>query len=368
VQWGQAVNFCFVLPNLSGGGAERAELTLSEGLIGRGHHVSMILFDDTSAFEIPDGLKINILVPAGQKFSGGYFGKRQLARLLAKCYARISPAGGFDVTIASLPFANEITRIAKIDAWHHIQNNLSAEIAKLAERNPFKALRRRWRYRNLYEGQRVIAVSKGVAADLRDALAIKTARTEIIYNPFDLVSIRQRASEPAINIPAQPYVIHASRFMRQKRHDVLLDAYKMSGIPHDLVLLTDPEDALKALIEDRQLASQVRIAGYQKNPYAWFAKAAALILSSDREGFGNVLVEALACGTPVISTNCPSGPNEILTGGLAAFLSPVGDAATLAANLRKAVGGSYPIKEAHLERFEANSAVDAIEKLARVPS
>lgn len=359
------MNFCFVLPNLSGGGAERVTLSLAEGLLRRGHGVSLIIFDDTAAFQIPQGLKVEMLLPPGQKISGGFFAKRKLARLLRERYRAMAPAGGFDLTAASLPFADEIVLKAGIDSWHHIHNTLSAEIGALSEHSPMKAFRRQRKYRSFYSGKRVIAVSNGVAADLRDDLGIETACLEVIYNPFDLQSIRKRAAEPAGGIPAKPYIIHAGRFMRQKRHDLLFDAYRKADIPHSLVLLTEPSAALADLIDRKGLAGRVTVAGFQPNPYPWYARAAALVLSSEREGFGNVLVEALACGTPAVSTDCRSGPGEILTGALRAYLSPVGDADALAANLRRAVNEPYPINETDLARFSAEAAVAAIERLAR---
>jgi glycosyltransferase involved in cell wall biosynthesis len=165
----------------------------------------------------------------------------------------------------------------------------------------------------------------------------------------------------------QPYVVHAGRFVRQKRHDILLDAYVASGIPHNLVLLTGNTPALVEMIRARGLQDRVIIPGFRSNPFPWFAHASALVLSSDFEGFGNVLVEALACGTPVVSTDCPSGPGEILTGSLANCLCPPGDAAALGQTLRCIVENPPQIDQADLSRFSPDRALDQLEKLIGAP-
>ena len=123
----------------------------------------------------------------------------------------------------------------------------------------------------------------------------------------------------------QDYLIHVGRYHEHKRHDRLISAYAMSGIQAPLVLMGNGSDEriaeLKAQASAEGVTDRVILKSFVPNPYPWISNARMLILSSDCEGFGNVLVEALICQTPAVSTHCPGGPAEILTGELARGLS-----------------------------------------------
>jgi glycosyltransferase involved in cell wall biosynthesis len=215
----------------------------------------------------------------------------------------------------------------------------------------------------LYDKQNLIAVSDGVASDLRDALGVAGANIVRIYNPFDFAEIRRLAGAAASNLPSEAFVIHVGRFMPQKRHDLLFQAWKKAGLAYKLVLLAHPSAELDELIARHGLQGEVIVAGFQANPYPWIKRAALLVLSSEREGMPNVLVEALVCGTPVVSTDCPSGPAEILTGPLRPFLVPSGDADALATVMRNAIT-SYPdITDEMLSEFAADQVVRQYEAL-----
>src|SRR5690606_2630061 len=190
------------------------------------------------------------------------------------------------------------------------------------------------------------------------------ARIVTIYNGFDLDEIRRRASLPEPGLPREPYIVHAGRFARQKRHDLLLDAYALAGLPHRLVLLTKPSEELERMIAARGLSGRVTVAGFHETPFPWYANAALLVLSSDHEGFPNVLVEALACGTSVVSTDCPSGPREILQGELSRFLSPCGDVEALARNMVVATRDHFSFGVAIAEKFSEKTTLELFECLA----
>jgi glycosyltransferase involved in cell wall biosynthesis len=153
-----------------------------------------------------------------------------------------------------------------------------------------------------------------VAADLRSSFAIDAGRIRTIANPFDLAAIRALSTEPCPARPTTPYILHVGRFAPQKRHDLLLAAFAASNLPQRLLLLTPPDPRLDTLIAQHGLQHRVASADFQANPYPWMAGAELLVLCSDHEGLPNVLIEALACGTRVVSTDCPSGPREILGG------------------------------------------------------
>lgn len=356
------MKFCFVLTNLSGGGAEKAVLKIADGLRGRGHTVDLVLLESGGHYGLPDGVGEHILV-ARAAASKGWLAKRLLAWRLARKIGALSP----DVVVSTLPFADEVAVLANLpNHWCRIANTLSAEIARLALSSPAKAARRLARYRTLYGQRPLIAVSAGVAADLHDKLGIASPLA-VIPNPFDIEGIRRAAKLPCAGLPKGPYVVHVGRFSAQKRHDVLLDAWQRLAGTHKLVMLTQPDEKLVQMIDQRGLSEQVIIAGFQQNPYPWMAGADLLVLCSDHEGLPNVLIEALICATPVISTDCPSGPREILGQVLPEALVPCGDAQMLAGRISQFLAEPPDLSRVDLGNFAAERALAAYERLALSP-
>jgi glycosyltransferase involved in cell wall biosynthesis len=224
---------------------------------------------------------MHVLTDSDGPILDGWIGKRYLARKLSRLFYGILSPMRFDIIVSTLPLADEVVQLAGIhNAWHRIANTLSAEIAALQSR--FKAARRIARYRRLYEGRRLIAVSHGVAQDLRKQMGFVDAEIATIYSPFDFDEIRAQASAFEPDLPQEPYLVHAGRFVPQKRHDLLLDAFKAASLPHRLVLLTAPSPRLTELIMSRGLQQQVTVAGFRANPFPWYANSSALLLSSDR--------------------------------------------------------------------------------------
>lgn len=349
------MRFVFVVTNLAGGGAEKAIAKLAAGLAHKEHEVELVLLEDRIEHARPRGVKISVLTKTASK---GWFGKRLLARRLAR---HLSVP--YDLLVSTLPFADEVAVLANLPRhWCRIANTLSGEVGGLELTHPVKARRRLKRYRRLYGNQPLIAVSGGVAHDLRREISA-AGPIEIIPNPFDFDDLRQAAGIAIPGLPARPYVIHAGRYAPQKRHDLLLDAWTRVAGNHLLVLLCAADPKLQAMIDSRGLTDRVRIAGFQPNPYPWIAGADLLVLCSDHEGLPNVLIEALACGTPAVSTDCPSGPREIL----AAFpecLVPCGDVTALAKAVSDNLAKPMDPRRADLSLFEMNGVIVAYERLA----
>jgi glycosyltransferase involved in cell wall biosynthesis len=186
---------------------------------------------------------------------------------------------------------------------------------------------RRWRKRRQllksYDQRRLITVSRALQSDVL-ALGIRPSAMVTIYNPFDLKKIRLLAEE-ATPFNQERFLLHVGRFHPQKRHDRLLQAFEQSGYPGKLVLLGEGSvtatAAIRAQAEQLGILDRIVFGGFVSNPYPIMRAAEALILSSDYEGLPSVLIEALACGTQIISTDAPYGPAEILTGELSQGLS-----------------------------------------------
>lgn len=359
-----SLKFGFVLTNLAGGGAEKAVLKIGAALAQRQHDVHIVLLEHVVEHAVPPGIRLHGITRAGARLHKGALGKWRAAWRLRELVGRLNRERPFDLIVSTLPFADEVAVRAELPRhWCRIANTLSVEIDRLRRAGPGRARRRLARYRRLYASRPLIAVSDGVAQDLRGPIGLAHAKIERIYNPFDLANIRARASEAA-PVPRAPYVIHVGRFAAQKRHDLLLDAWMRLNAPHHLVLLAAPDPRLTALIEARGLGQRVTVAGFQPNPYPWIAGAELLVLCSDHEGLPNVIVEALAVGTPVVSTDCPSGPREILGGALPQCLVPVGDAAVLAHAISAALIDPPDVSGIDLARFDSQTVAAAYERLA----
>ena len=180
-----------------------------------------------------------------------------------------------------------------------------------------------------------VCVSKGVETDLKAVLGDNIA-SKTIYNAFDKPAIEQWANEPFSSLhkvlKPQQYLLHVGSFKYQKAHDILLNAYAKSSKNYPLVLLGKGKlfADTKALAENLVIADKVVFLGFDKNPYPYIRHARGLVLSSRFEGFVRVIPEALALNIPVVSTNCESGPSEMLP---ASSLVPVDDIDALAAKM-----------------------------------
>lgn len=354
------MNFVLFTPSLAGGGAEKAMLKIAAGLRDRGHEVLFVVCERGGSYPPPSGCTFYSL---GRRAGHGWLAKRRLARRLKRLLERWP----YDVFVSTLPFADEIAALARVSPHVcRIANTLSVEVGRLSGR---KRSRRFRRYQALYADRPLVAVSEGVAEDLSTSFGIDRSRVRVIPNPFDFEAVREQARTPLDAAPARPYILHVGRYAAQKRHDLLFAAFARlvaEGLPHQLVLLAPGSAALDAVIRSHGLESRVTVAGFQLNPYPWMAHAELVVLCSDHEGFPNVLVEALACGTRVVSTDCPSGPREILSGILAKGLVPCGDAARLAEAIRETLTEPRPaasVVNRVLARYDKSRIISAWETL-----
>jgi len=361
-----------LIDSLIGGGAERVVLNFAERFAVLGHDVHVILVkrEIEHRFE-PQGYAVHALSDTGSLARSRALNKLLLAHRLRKLVSRIEADGRrFDFFVSNAEDADRISRIARLpNVFIRYRNSLVMYLEnKLGSKTGIKRAIRRWRwtrkFRRIYGGRHIITVSDALQKELIEKIGIRPRSIATIYNPFNFEQLRKRAQEPA-PAPAGPYIVYAAKFENRKRQDVLIRAFARLDVPHKLVLIggvyTDSDRAwlgeMKRLIEELRLSGRVLMPGFQHNPYPWIKRAALFAMSSDSEGLPTVLIEALILGTPVVSTDCPTGPSEILTGELARFLSPPGDAAALARNIARALQSYPPIDERMLERFRAEYAV-----------
>lgn len=193
----------------------------------------------------------------------------------------------------------------------------------------------------------VVGVSAGVVADLVDRLpGVPPDRFHVIYNPIVTPELMEKALAP-IDHPwfenGDPVLVAVGRLREQKDFPTLVKAFARvrSQRKAKLLILGDGSERLRLerLVSDLSLSDDVALPGYTENPYAYLARATAFVLSSRWEGLPTVVVEALSCGAPVVATDCPSGPREILANGRYGQLVPVGDPAALATALLRVLDG-----------------------------
>lgn len=194
----------------------------------------------------------------------------------------------------------------------------------------------------------IVSVSTGVANDFIENMGIPRELFHTIHNPIVGESIRKKSEETPEQLTyiRRPILISVGRLTRQKDYSTLLyalHALKQYCDASLVILGSGPlKGELEVLASSLGLSDSVYFAGFQSNPYAWMKAANVMVMSSAWEGFGNVLVEAMACGTPVVSTDCPSGPAEILEGGRWGRLVPIGNSDALAKAILDTLNDTNP--------------------------
>ena len=212
-------------------------------------------------------------------------------------------------------------------------------------------------------GKDLKALSQGVSDDITENIKIPVKSIRTIYNFYDFNYIKKKTELPFHDIDQyKPYIVHVGSSKKQKRHDILIEAFAKSGLGHRLLLVGSiskkKRKELITIAKRYNILEKVVFIGWSDNPYAIMKHAELLVLSYDFEGLCNVLIEALAVGTRAVSTDCPSGPSEVLTGELRECLAPVGDPEAFSARIIENVGKPLGNVEHILQKFQANEIMD----------
>ncbi len=401
------LHIAFVITSLGGGGAERTLLKRADGLIGLGHQVDIVLLEPgiryhheipaaarlvlseraSDALETEEESRIPAAVCRWQVERAGKGLLRDSCRLLhalnwnplllpsvdtyrhtlflADYVSQETP----DCVLPSLPKGKVATLLAKsflasfpivIPVVHNVLEK--------------RRLRDRVRYATLMpHSDHIVAVSEGVRHSVASKTGVPKEQITTIYNPV----VTPRLAVLSQEVPAHPWltgggppvILSAGRFVQIKDFPTLIRAFhKLSmATPARLILLGDGDQRkdLALLVHRLNLENKVSMPGWVDNPYAFMARASLFVTSSRLEGLPGVLIEALACGCPCVSTDCPSGPAEILEGGRIGRLVPVGDAEALAQAMRLTLEAPPP-RTLLLKRAEYFSADNAVAKYERL--
>jgi len=355
------LKICIFLPSLSGGGAERVMVNLANGFAHRGFSVDLVLVK-------AEGVYLPLVSDRVQVID------LNCSRVLTSLSAltRYISAENPHAILSTLDHANVTAIFACALAGGsqkvvvRIANNVS---------NQQKNIKGIWnyltgiliRYTYIWADQ-IIAVSQGVAEDLVKSYNIPHSKVTTIYNPAITPQLLDKIQEP-FNHPwfapgESPVVLGIGRLTAQKDFTTLIRAFAQLHQHHSarLMILGEGEDRakLESLVKSLDLEQEVSLPGFVDNPFPYMKQASVFVLSSCFEGMPNALLQAMACGTPVVSTDCPSGPREILEDGKWGQLIPVGDVEAMAEAILASLQGEtqLPSKEILESRFGLDTIVD----------
>ncbi len=301
----RAKRVMFIINSLAGGGAERVMCTLLRASEAERHdcHIMLLLLDrETAAYKVPEWVEVRQLDC-----------RQSLVRSIWSVFRAMREMRP-SVTVSFLTRANVANVIAaallrvpaiiseRVDTSSHLGRSFGARLARRIVRATYPRARK------------VIAVSQGVAESLNALFDVSRERTTVISNPIDLDAIRAQAGRGAPFGLETPYVVAVGRLMPNKNFPLLIEAFARSGIEETLLILGEgPERAaLTEKVAVLGLPDRVVMPGFIDNPFPIVARATMYVSSSNAEGFPNALLEAMGTGVPVIATNCPSGPAEVL--------------------------------------------------------
>lgn len=322
------------LMDLGGGGAEKAMLFLANDLAQQGYEVDLVLVQAVGPYLEKIASEVNIVNLEANKL---LLSLPRLIRYLRQQRPNVLLSTLGDTNLIALWarwLANVPTR-SVLSIQNHV--SIAAQNATNIKHKltPFLAsIFYSW-------ADEVVAVSQGVAEDLAKIIGVPLHEIRVIYNPIITSGFLEQSLQP-VNHPwlmqneqsREPVILGVGRLEQQKDfHSLILAFSKVRyHYPAKLIILGEGSlrPSLEVLIQQLDLSECVDLPGFVDNPYSYMAQASIFVLSSVFEGFGNVIGEALAAGTPVVSTNCKSGPYEILSGGKYGRLVTVGDVDAMA--------------------------------------
>ncbi len=331
------------LPSLAGGGAERVSVNLAIEAARRGLPVDLVLSRVAGPYlsDVPPDVRIVDLAAPRVLLS---------TPALVRYLRRVRPG----VMLTALSHANVIglwaRRIARVPtrvvvAEHDTLSSVTRETRRRRAR-----LMPQLAARTYPMADAIVAVSAGVADDLAEVTGMPRSDIDVVYNPVVTPEVAAAAQQPVphpwLEAGEPPVVLGVGRLAPKKDFASLLRAFAKARveITARLLILGDGplREELAQLVESLDLSDDVSIEGFVDNPYAYMSRAALFVLSSRWEGLPTVLIEAMFCGVPVVATDCPSGPREILGGGRYGRLVPVGQVDDLANAIVAGVRGEIP--------------------------
>lgn len=304
-----------VIPTIVGGGAEKVLVNLINFLDQRKYDLFLVIFEKKGAdlSVVADGVVVHDLGKKSRYDLPGIF-----FRLVVLFY-KIKP----DIVLSFMSFPNIMSIFARGMVKHRIKL-IATEHSYLSTslKKDTYAQIKAYLYKHFYHFADICIVpSRGVKEDLIKEFNLSPSQVVVIPNPVNLAQIDEIKNE---SVGMGKYILSVGRLSPEKGYPDLLKAYSLiyRDVEENLVILGTGkmEASLKLLARELGVAERVLFLGYQANPYKFMKDASVFVLSSLWESFSLVILEAMACGVPVISTDCPSGPREIITHGVNGIL------------------------------------------------
>lgn len=350
----------FIVNSMSGGGAERVCATLANAMCDRGYLVEIITFFDnqTTDYKLKNNIIVhNLKIHDGSKILKFFTivnAKTKLNKLIDTIEQE---RGEFDIITSHLQFSNIVTALSAIRnrAIYVMHNTI-----EYAFGNSFLNT---LLFKLLFKNKKVSCVSKGIKKECEKIL--KNSKVINIYNPFVMPKKCIVTKRPI----KENYFIVVGRLCEQKRQDRAIDVFIQGRFneTHKLILCGDgpDRDKLKAKIKKLKMEKYILLYGWTDNILNMIRSADILLLTSDVEGLGMVLIESLAVGTKVVASNCESGPNEILTGELANFLVEPNNIEEYIVKINEALKKYPKINTSYLKPFDVDNIIRRYELLAK---
>lgn len=353
------MKICIITPSFSGGGAEKVAVNLANHYAETGIETTLLVFINEGPYKTHLNGRVNVVD----------LGVTRARYAILKLRSALSRTGVTHV-ISVIRDANIMLGLVgnkdKNIVFAYREANTLHGVHSLPR---FKS----WLYQFLLrlsykKADIVIANSEDTKADLvrnqiTDRESIKVIRNPVIPEDFHS-KVSEKAGHPWLKSDGK-VVLNVGRLHPQKNQKLLIDAFSkvVENKPDAKLLILgegDEEKSLKAQIKRLKLNHSVDIVPFQQNPFPYYCESDLFVLTSNWEGFGNILVEALACGTPIISTDCPGGPRSILADGKFGTLAPVGDVEKLAVAITRQLDDSAQLNRDELIARGMEYTVDTV--------
>ncbi|MGR5094974.1 N-acetylgalactosamine-N, N'-diacetylbacillosaminyl-diphospho-undecaprenol 4-alpha-N-acetylgalactosaminyltransferase [Vibrio mediterranei] len=302
-------NVAFLINSLAGGGAERVVSTLMNHFVDD-YDCTLIVFEEDIDYDLDPRIKVVSLNVAN---SSGLVNFLSLPFLAFKL-SRVIKSLEITTLVSFLHRANYVNCLSRLFSKHRIVISERIASSSLYSDNSIASRVSNFLVKSLYpKADLIVSVSHAIKADLERNYQVN-AKQVVIYNPYDIEAIRSK-SELAVPIEMDNTIVTVGSLSPRKGHLGLIKAFsKLADKSAELVILGVGEqlESLKSLANELGVSSRVRFVGFDSNPYKYLSKAKLFVLNSESEGFPNVLAEALVCNCAVVSTDCLSGPREIL--------------------------------------------------------